>query len=189
MKTLEGIPVSRGIAIGKMARFSKPSVARHAFRPSSPVLVTNSLSIVDVESLSLNRFCGLILQKGGPASHIAIMARTMDIPAVFGVTDIMRLHTKSPTLIVDGTEGRIIIDPDESTLARYEDLHRRYCLEAETFRRKAQLPAFTLDGCKVEVCANVGVLSDIDSAISMGADGVGVFTTELLYMNRKYPPT
>jgi len=126
---------------------------------------------------------------GGSTSHTAIMARSLGIPAVLGLGDVSGRIQDGDYLIIDGFEGKVIINPDQNQKEEYE---RKISLHRE--RRKklegvASLPAITLDGRRIEISCNIGTPQDIHGGEANGADGVGLFRTEFLYMNSNSLPT
>ena len=186
---IDAIPVSPGFAIGRPIFYSSDiiSLSKKASKPR--ILIAESLSPKEAELADLTRFQGLVLEKGGQASHTAIVARTCGIPAVVGVKTTDIDVTERSTIIVDGFSGRVISDPDKETLKKYKTMLLRYSYIQRQFLREKDELSVTLDGCRVEVGANASSLYDVEKAFSSGAEGIGVLRTELLFIGRNEPPT
>ncbi|MBR0155418.1 MAG: phosphoenolpyruvate--protein phosphotransferase, partial [Treponema sp.] len=151
--------------------------------PDGSVIVAKEMNPSDTIILSKRKIAGLALIEGGVSSHVAILARNYDIPAVFGLEKITKQVHTGERLIVDGTAGEIIQSPDEQTLSDYtrkieeEKQHKQKILE---FRDK---PAQTKDGTKFNLYANIGTPDEAKIAAEEGADGIGLFRTEFLFMS------
>ncbi|MDT4897434.1 MAG: phosphoenolpyruvate-protein phosphotransferase system enzyme [Acidobacteriota bacterium] len=189
MIILTGTSISTGIAIGSPVFWSQGSNPLALLSPKSSVLVGDYLSPSEVELLNLGRFSGLALEIGGVTSHTAIMARTFGIPAVFGVKNLLKKCQGSRLIVIDGTNGRVILEPNVAILEKVKRERRRYQSIQSKFRRTKDILAITADGHRVEVAANVGSVSDVKTAFTNGAEGVGVFRTELLYINSSNLPS
>lgn len=150
--------------------------------PDGAVIVAREMNPSDTIILSKRKIAGLALIEGGTSSHVAILARNYGIPAVFGLQKITKEVHTGEKLIVDGTAGELIVDPDKQTLDDYttkiekERLHREKILQ---FRDK---PAQTKDGTKFTLMANIGTPEEAKMALEEGADGIGLFRTEFLFM-------
>jgi len=157
--------------------------------PANAIIVAEELSPADTALMKPDQVAGFVTALGGSDSHTAIMARSMGIPAVLGAPEAARLIPSGVTLIVDGERGRVIVDPDEATLAEYrrraEALQR---LERQLARLR-DLPASTTDGTKIAMFANIELPRDVEGAIKVGAEGVGLLRTEFLFMNRPDLPS
>ena len=126
--------------------------------------------------------------KGGPTSHTAILAKAMGIPAVVGIgPSILELSNDAP-LLVDGTQGEVVAFPDEETLKDYGIRRDLADALSKVEIKMADKPAITIDGYQVEVVANVGNVSDAESALNLGAEGIGLLRTEFLYLDREDAP-
>ncbi len=145
------------------------------------VLVGDLVSITDIGEFRPDQLAGIVCLKGSSLSHTAILARALGLPAVVGTGPIDRLHS-GDSVIVDGDQGLVLIGPDKSQLQTY----RRAISSARSLRRELltgkDLPAVTLDGHRVELYANTGLLSDITPGLESGADGVGLFRSEIPFM-------
>ena len=161
---------------------------------SDPVIiVAHDLLPSDTAGLKPEYVLGLVTEQGGPTSHTAILARQMGIPAVVGVKDIMAVfqneNAREVRVALDGTTGVVEINPDETTLTAYQDAAQRYRQLKEQLQTLRDLPAITQDGVHVEVAANIGRPQDANVAVEAGANGVGLFRTEFLFLDRTTPPS
>ncbi len=156
---------------------------------SPVILVARSLSPGDVVHMKKESILGFATDMGGGTSHVALLAKSMGIPAVVGLKNFFNKIQDKQNLILDGTKGEVVICPDEQTLREYEK-RRIYILEktAELSELKS-LPAETPDGRKIELSANIELPSDTDSALEYGAEGIGLFRTEYLYIALSGFPT
>lgn len=137
----------------------------------------------DTMQLEKRHVLAFVTEQGSYASHSAILARTMGIPAVVGVPGLMDALSDGRTVIVDGSRGRVILDPDEETLQTCEARRTAYLKEQEDLRAFRDKESITRDGVRIEVCANIGSVADADSALAQGADGVGLMRSEFLYLD------
>lgn len=148
------------------------------------VLVAQDLSPADMLQFKSKVFAGFITAVGGKTSHTAIVARSMDIPAVVGARAASQLIRQDDWVIIDGNEGVVIVDPTPIILAEYGFRQRQNELERERLSRLRYTPSLTMDGQKVELLANIEQPSDGAAAVRAGAVGVGLFRTEFLFMGR-----
>jgi phosphotransferase system enzyme I (PtsI) len=153
------------------------------------ILVANELLPSQVVTLGDMEVKGIVTQAGSQTSHAAIVARSRGIPAVSGVKDILRQITTGDTLIVDGKEGRVIVNPDAETRAAYLKLEREFFDFKDHLAENRDQPALTSDGIGLELLANVNSVSDAKAAAAMGATGVGLFRTEYLYITHPVVPS
>ncbi len=149
------------------------------------VLVAHDLSPADMLQFKQSVFAGFITDVGGRNSHTAIVARSMDIPAVVGARGASQLVRQDDWVIIDGDEGVMIVDPSPIILAEYGFKQRQGELERGRLARLKHTPAVTLDGEKVELLANIELPEDAAVAVEAGAVGVGLFRSEFLFMNRR----
>ena len=156
--------------------------------PAGAVLIAEELSPADTAAIDPGRVAGFATVFGGPESHTAIMARSLGLPAVLGVTALVNRVRGGQTVIVDGGRGRVIVDPSEATVAAYQA--RRTALRAEERRleRLRRLPAETRDGARIGLQANVELPSELALAQRVGAEGIGLLRSEFSYMNRDTLP-
>ena len=148
------------------------------------VLVAHDLSPADMLQFKQSLFAGFATDVGGRTSHTAIVARSMDIPAVVGARSASQLIKQDDWVIIDGDAGVLIVDPSPIILAEYGFKQRQGALERERLNRLRHTPAVTLDGQKVELLANIEMPEDTLGAIQAGAVGVGLFRSEFLFMGR-----
>jgi len=177
----------RAMAQGVAASYAPaPGVAARDFAGEDPlVLVANDIAPADMLQFKGSVFKGFITDVGGKTSHTAIVARSMDIPAVVGAREASRIIRQDDWVIVDGDSGIVIVDPSPIVLEEYRFRQRQSELERERLSRLRHTPAVTLDGERVELLANIELPGDAPAALEAGAVGVGLFRTEFLFMNRE----
>jgi phosphotransferase system enzyme I (PtsI) len=149
------------------------------------VLIAHDLSPADMLQFKQSVFAGFVTDVGGKTSHTAIVARSMDIPAVVGARGSSHLVRQDDWVIIDGDAGVMIVDPSAIILAEYGFKQRQAELERGRLSRLRHTPAITLDGQKVELLANIEMPEDAPGAVTAGAVGVGLFRSEFLFMGRK----
>jgi phosphoenolpyruvate-protein phosphotransferase (PTS system enzyme I) len=148
------------------------------------VLVASDVSPADMLHFKRSVFTGFVTDVGGATSHTAIVARSMDIPAVVGTREASRLVKQDDWIIVDGDAGVVLIDPPPIVLDEYRFRQQQEALERARLARLRHKPAITLDGQTVELLANIEQPEDTATALEAGAVGVGLFRSEFLFMNR-----
>jgi len=148
------------------------------------VLVAHDLSPADMLQFKQSVFAGFITDVGGKTSHTAIVARSMDIPAVVGARTCSQLVRQDDWIIIDGDAGVVIVDPSPIILAEYGFKKRQVELERSRLTRLLHTPAVTMDGEKVQLLANIEMPEDAPAALQAGALGVGLFRSEFLFMGR-----
>ncbi|MDQ1259893.1 MAG: phosphoenolpyruvate-protein phosphotransferase system enzyme [Pseudomonadota bacterium] len=148
------------------------------------VLVAHDLSPADLLQFKKSVFAGFVTDVGGKTSHTAIVARSMDIPAVVGARTGSQLVRQDDWVIIDGDAGQVIVDPSPIILAEYGFRQRQIEVERERLTRLRHTPSVTLDGERVELLANIEMPQDAAVAVAAGAVGVGLFRTEFLFMGR-----
>ncbi|MEK8085677.1 phosphoenolpyruvate--protein phosphotransferase [Aquabacterium sp. A3] len=164
-----------------------PDAQRHPrdFGGEEPlVLVASDIAPADMLSFKRSVFTGFVTDVGGKTSHTAIVARSMDIPAVVGARQASSLIRQDDYIIVDGDAGLVIVDPSPIVLEEYRFRQRQSELERGRLARLRHTPAVTLDGERVELLANIEMPDDGQAALEAGAVGVGLFRSEFLFMNR-----
>ena len=149
------------------------------------VLVAHDLSPADMLQFKKSVFAGFVTDVGGKTSHTAIVARSMDIPAVVGARSASHLVRQDDWVIIDGDAGVMIVDPSPIILAEYGYKQRQGELERGRLARLKNTPAVTLDGQRIELLANIEQPEDTAAALAVGAVGVGLFRTEFLFMGRE----
>jgi phosphoenolpyruvate-protein kinase (PTS system EI component) len=156
---------------------------------SGPIIVVaDELLPSQVVMLGDKPVHGIVTQAGSQTSHAAIIARSRGIPAVSGVSGILRQTQTGDTLIVDGREGHVIINPDPEVLTAYRKLEREFFNLRDQLAHNRDHPAVTRDGQPVELLANINGVADAQSAVAMGAAGIGLFRTEYLYLTHASVP-
>ncbi len=148
------------------------------------VLVANDVAPADMLQFKRSVFTGFVTDVGGRTSHTAIVARSMDIPAVVGAREASRLIRQDDWIVIDGDAGVVIVDPSPIVLEEYRFRQRQSELERARLDRLRHTPAVTLDGQAVELLANIELPGDAVGALEAGAVGVGLFRSEFLFMNR-----
>lgn len=166
-----------GVGTGKTA-LAEPSI-----------IVGDDLSPSDTVSLDKDLVLGFITARGGPTSHTAILAKAFGLPAVVGLGEAVLSIPEGTQVLVDGAKGEVVVTPDEAALARFIALEKQAAAKQNNDRFAAQAPAVTADGERVEVVANIGGLADAPLGAQNGAEGVGLFRTEFLYLDRNALPT
>jgi phosphotransferase system enzyme I (PtsI) len=156
------------------------------FEPqASLILVANDIAPADMMQFKSGVFSGFITDVGGRTSHTAIVARSLDIPAVVGAREASRLIRQDDWMIIDGDAGVVVVDPSPMVLEEYRFRQRQSELDRARLDRLRHTPAVTLDGETVELLANIELPQDVDAALACGAVGVGLFRSEFLFMNRQ----
>jgi phosphotransferase system enzyme I (PtsI) len=153
------------------------------------IIVAHDLSPAETTQMPLEKVGAFMTDLGGQTSHTGIIARSLEIPAVLGLGDATQLIKTDDLVIVDGTAGVVIVDPDEETLIRYQERKALFEQYQAMITRSSHLPAETTDGFRLTVMANIEVLEEVVSVIDHGGDGVGLYRTEFLYLNRPTPPS
>lgn len=148
------------------------------------VLVAHDLSPADMMHFKQSVFTGFVTDVGGKTSHTAIVARSLDIPAVVGVRNASQLVQQDDWVIIDGDAGHVIVNPTPDVLTEYQRKQKLGELERERLWRIKNTPAVTLDGERIELLANIEVPEDTVPALSVSALGIGLFRTEFLFMGR-----
>ncbi|MFO7188739.1 MAG: phosphoenolpyruvate--protein phosphotransferase [Pseudomonadota bacterium] len=148
------------------------------------ILVAHDLSPADMILFKQHNFAGFVTDLGGVTSHTAIIARSLNLPAVVGMHHARQMIRERELLIVDGTAGVLIVNPDPQVLGEYRLRQRAYDLERQKLRRLKDTPASTLEGVAVELHANIELPQDVEEALDAGATGIGLFRSEFLFLNR-----
>jgi phosphotransferase system enzyme I (PtsI) len=149
------------------------------------VLVASDIAPADMIKFKRSVFTGFVTDVGGRNSHTAIVARSMDIPAVVGAREASRIVTQDDWIIIDGDAGVVIVNPSPIVLEEYRFRQRQVELERARLDHLRHTPAVTLDGQAVELLANIELPSDAPGVLAAGAVGVGLFRSEFLFMNRE----
>ena len=160
-----------------------------AITEKNTVVVAHDLTPSDTAQLDKEKVIGFITNIGGRTSHAAIMARTLEIPAVLGLSDITSCVKNGDVIIVDGINGDVIINPTEDQLKEYKEKKETFEKEQNELKKLIDVKTTTKSGKRIEVCGNIGKPEDVLGVIANGGDGVGLFRTEFLYMDRDSAPT
>lgn len=153
------------------------------------VVIAHDLAPTDTAQMVKGTVLGFLTDAGGKTSHTAIMARSLEIPAVVGLESITRQAEPGDMVIVDGTTGTVIINPSDSVVEVYKKRRERYENYGKALFHYKDLPSETTDGRRVRLVGNMEIVEEIDALIEHGADGIGLYRTEFLYLNRKDLPT
>ncbi|MGL5634315.1 MAG: phosphoenolpyruvate--protein phosphotransferase [Sarcina sp.] len=153
------------------------------------VVVAHDLTPSDTAQLDRSKVVGFLTNIGGRTSHSAIMARTLEIPAIVGIGNVTEIAKDGDKVILDGIEGIAIINPSEEVVAEYLAKKEKFEAEQEELKKLIDVKTVTKSGRRIEVCGNIGKPEDVDQVMANGGDGVGLFRTEFLYMDRESAPT
>ncbi len=153
------------------------------------IVVAADLSPADTAQMKIDRVQGFVTDMGGKTSHTAIVACSLEIPAVVGLEKVTRLVRTNDDLIIDGIAGLVIINPDPEILRRYEVKRRDYHEARKELLEHAKLPAVTKDNRRVEIGCNIEFVEELPSALAHGAEGIGLYRTEFIYVNREQLPS
>lgn len=153
------------------------------------VLVARDLAPSDTASLDPSKVKGIVLDHGGKTGHTAILARSLGIPAVVGTIQATSSICKGDLVAVDGESGEVLVRPDESLISEVRKKAETYRKERQRLEKLRDLPSVTLDGRRVETSANIGSPKDVSLVLRAGAEGVGLFRTEFLFIDRDVMPS
>lgn len=157
--------------------------------PKGSVLVAEDLTPSVTAGINPENVTGIVTELGGRTSHSAILARALEIPAVVAAAGILSQAADGDEIILDGESGEIFVKPEESVKAEYEAKRASYLAEKEELKKYIGRETITKDGVKIEVAANIGRPEDVDRVLSYDAEGIGLFRTEFLFMDRTSMPT
>ena len=152
------------------------------------IVVAHDLSPADMILFKRHRYGGFVTDVGGVTSHTAIVARSLAIPAIVGLHHAFQTISEGELLIVDGERGLLVVNPDPVVLAEYRERQAEIKAERQRLKRLKKTPAATQDGTPVELYANIELPQDTNEVIEAGAEGVGLFRTEFMFLNRKELP-
>jgi len=175
-----------GSAMARTPQPQRPQQELHLEDTDVPlVLIAHDLSPADMLQFKQSVFAGFVTDVGGKTSHTAIVARSLDIPAVVGARTGSQLVKQDDWVIIDGDAGVVIVDPSPIILSEYSFKQRQGQVERERLTRLRHTPAVTLDGEKIELLANIEMPEDTAAALATGVVGVGLFRSEFLFMGRQ----
>lgn len=153
------------------------------------ILVAADLTPSETTQLNLKKVLGFITDIGGRTSHTSIMARSLEIPAIVGTSNATKNIQPNDYLVLDALNNHIYQNPSDSEIDKLKQIKDEYLREKSELAKLKDLPAITLDGHQVEVCANIGTVRDVEGAERNGAEGVGLYRTEFLFMDRNNLPS
>src|SRR6266566_4090960 len=153
------------------------------------ILIAHNLTPSDTATMNKERVLGLATDLGSRTSHTAIMARSLNIPAVVGLHDITEKLETGQHVLLDGTNGLIIVDPTSETLAHYGEIESRRVKVVAQLKALRKTKSTTRDGRHIVLSANIELPDDVDAVAANGAEGIGLYRTEFLYLNRNTLPT
>ena len=153
------------------------------------VVIAHDLTPSDTAQLDLEHCAGFLTEIGGKTAHSAIMARSLEIPAIVGVGNVMTTIKEGEEIIIDGEKGELFISPTPEIIAEYKEMREQFLAEKEALKKLKNLPATTIDGRTVKIQGNIGKPEDVDAVIEAGAEGIGLYRTEFLFMDTDHMPT
>jgi phosphotransferase system enzyme I (PtsI) len=156
--------------------------------PKGTIILAEELTPADTALLDPKVVAGIATVLGGAESHTAIMARSLGLPAVLGVADLLRQARTGDTVVVDGRNGRVVLNPTADLLAAYRRMRAEYLRGRRLLARLRDVPAVTRDGQRVALEANIELPSEVASVLAAGAEGIGLLRSEFLFMNRDDAP-
>ena len=157
--------------------------------PYGSILVAKDLTPSMTAGLNPNNVLGIVTQFGGKTSHSAILARALEIPAVVGLSNLPEDISDDTDILLDGESGEVIILPTDNEKSDYENKKKNYDANKEMLKKYRELPSISKDGKKVEIAGNIGSPEDAKKVIENGGEGIGLFRTEFLFMDRDCMPT
>ncbi|WP_048750186.1 phosphoenolpyruvate-protein phosphotransferase PtsI [Aggregatibacter segnis] len=153
------------------------------------ILVAYDLTPSETAQLNLDKVLGFVTDIGGRTSHTSIMARSLELPAIVGTNNVTELVNTGDFLILDALNNTVYVNPSQDEIQRLKTLQAKLAEEKAELAKLKDLPALTLDGHRVDVVANIGTIRDVEGAERNGAEGVGLYRTEFLFMDRDQLPT
>ena len=172
-----------------LSNFAGKGGESFAITENNTIVVAHDLTPSDTAGLDRTKVVGFITNIGGRTSHAAIMARTLEIPAVLGLGDITTCVKTGDMIIVDGLTGDVMLNPSQEVIAEYQAKKEKFLAEQEELKKLIDVKTTTKSGRRIEVCGNIGQPEDVLGVLASGGDGVGLFRTEFLYMDRDSAPT
>lgn len=157
--------------------------------PAGSIIVAKDLTPSMTAGINPDNVCGIVTELGGKTSHSAILARALEIPAVVAVEGFLNNVKDGDTVVLDGSEGIVFVNPEETITAEYETKRTAYLKEKKELDQYIGKPTVTKDGVTIELVANIGKPEDVDKVLQYDAEGIGLFRTEFLFMDRNSMPT
>lgn len=168
--------------------YAKRTRRKKGLKSEQAVLVCDPISLISLADLENRSVAGIVSGSGGLSSHAIILAKSFEIPAVIDVEGLFSAVHEGDEIIVDGIHGVVIVEPSEEQKQEYRYTKRVYLKDQKALLQQAYARARTVDGVEVEVLANAGVSADVELAAKFGADGIGLFRTELSFMDARHFP-
>lgn len=156
---------------------------------NNTVVVANDLTPSDTAQLDKSKVCGFLTNIGGRTSHSAIMARTMEIPAIVGMKNITEVVKNGDVVLIDGVEGYVIVNPTDVEIQEFKLKIEKFNEEKEKLKSLKDVKVYDKNNRHIEICGNIGSPKDVEQVLENGGDGVGLFRTEFLYMDRESMPS
>ena len=153
------------------------------------VIVAEDLTPSETSQIDLNRVWGFVTNIGGRTSHSAIMARSLELPAIVGAKIATDRIQNGDTVVLDAINNKVLVNPDSQTVDTYKNLQLQLDEDRKELAKLKDLPCETADGKRFEICSNIGTVKDVEGAMRHGAEGVGLYRTEFLFMDRTQMPT
>ena len=172
-----------------IAKILNKEVIDFSHLPRNTIIVAKEMTTSDTAKLDLNNIAGIVTELGGTNSHVSIMARTHEIPAIVGIKHAIQVLREKDFIAINGTTGEIFVNPTEEECVELGELKEKLKQEKEELEKYKNKETKTTDGHKVELLSNIGVPEDTELVISNTAEGVGLFRSEFLYMNSENFPT
>lgn len=176
----------KGLAM-RIGQNMAPSFPAEADMPDNAIIVAERLTAADTTSFDLANVAGLIIEKGSQQSHAALLSRSLALPAVISVADLVQNVHTGDVLIIDGTYGKVIVNPTQETLTRYRKYRADFLRWKHRLKHLAHLPCVTPDGVSVSLKCNIDLIGEVEALLQAGADGVGLLRSEYLFINRNAP--
>ena len=177
------------LAYALIAALTGDEAGRMPDLPAGAILVVTDISPAELTHIAQAKIAGLVTERGGHTSHTAIVAQALELPAVVGAKNLGSRLESGDTVILDGHAGRIILRPNQETLAFYRARQEmEWSFKAETIR-SSHLPALTLDGRRIAILGNMELEDELPAVLNYGGEGIGLYRTEFMYLNRQALPT
>ena len=157
--------------------------------PTNTILVAEELTPSDTANINRAQVLGFATTTGGASSHVAILARSLDIPLVAGINPSALDLPNGTPVILDGTQGTLRLNPSTSDIARIHDRQERHARQRRAEQERAHEPAVTADGHRLEIAANIGGVADAQQAVALGGEAIGLLRSEFLFLHRSTAPT
>ncbi len=176
--------------VDKIIRNLEGSSGRSEDEPEEKyIIIAQDLSPADTADMDKDRVLGFVTEMGGATSHTAIVARSLEIPAIVGVRDITKTAKTGDLLIIDGEKGIVVVNPNPKILAAYKEERKKHLLKLRMLKRLKKLDAITGDRHKIDLSANIEFPEEVGSVLENNGEAVGLFRTEFIYINKSNLPT